>query len=381
MFDWHSVFAVDPANSRHLVAPDIRNGVIKETIDGGMTWTPMTALTDLVTDSGRYLLWDGDEYHMQVTFLGFDPYRAGRLWVGTRDNGVFHHETSGDFAFDGTHAIKYVTAVTTTPGPVSYISSYGRGLWKLDETIDLHLPILNICAINPILCLIRVPGDPAEHRWDRREWVERDAALLVGGRIVGIDDANGPIASVEVTPGAYFVRPNAPDKPLPFKVVQTEKPRGFSGNKAALMAMQKNEVITGLVLNGAKLDSIVTMPRPITKADVTRAAAPPKPLPQRQPRLLVSSPGRGTGMPIVKRSGGELAVYGLNFDVDPDGGLAIVLVDGVAIDKLQLTPKGEAGGTIKLPALATGKHVIEVRPKRGRAAVAEFAVAAGEDER
>ena len=206
--------------------------------------------------------------------------------------------------------------------------------------------------------------------------MQRDVIFAVNGRILGIDAGNGPIFSIDVTPGTLLVRPNAPGAPLPFKVVETEKGTGFYGMKAAEAALQKNEVINGLLVNGGKLESLVSMQRPLTKEDLLPATLPQK-APARQPRVVLAGNVPGSGIAIVSRN--RLAISVTVFDVDPDGGLAIVLVDGVAIDKLQVSPKGVAGGTVKLPRLSVGKHTLEVRQKVGRA-TAEFLVTDAEDE-
>src|SRR6185503_3294567 len=54
MFAWYEVFAVDPLDSRHLIAPDVINEKMMQTWDGGDNWAEIPLLTSLVTEAGRF---------------------------------------------------------------------------------------------------------------------------------------------------------------------------------------------------------------------------------------------------------------------------------------------------------------------------------------
>ena len=94
-FDWQVVFGVHPRNAEFIIAPDIVNGVVKMSRDGGSTWSTNQYLTNAVTQNGKYLLWDGRETRMQVTHIAFDPYNDDRIMVGTRDAGVICSRDGG----------------------------------------------------------------------------------------------------------------------------------------------------------------------------------------------------------------------------------------------------------------------------------------------
>src|SRR2546425_10818188 len=68
------------------IVPDIIDGVVKPSIDGGATWQPDTPLSQLVTESGSLRSRDGP--FTQVSTVGFDPACAGHILVGTRQAGV-----------------------------------------------------------------------------------------------------------------------------------------------------------------------------------------------------------------------------------------------------------------------------------------------------
>jgi len=132
-FDWQAVFGAHPKDWRFVIAPDIVNGDIKVTHDGGLTWTTDTALTSLVTDGGALRLWDGGAYLMQVTHIAFDPYRDGRILVGTREAGVLCSDDGGVHwgRIPKSRPILYATGFQFRQDGNTLISTYGRGLWSL----------------------------------------------------------------------------------------------------------------------------------------------------------------------------------------------------------------------------------------------------------
>jgi hypothetical protein len=72
-FAWDAVYGVDPKDSNFIIAPDIYNDVVRVSRNGGGSWTRDINLTKEVTKGGTLLLYDQDEYHMQVTCIKFDP--------------------------------------------------------------------------------------------------------------------------------------------------------------------------------------------------------------------------------------------------------------------------------------------------------------------
>ena len=134
-FDWHAVFAVDPHDPLFIIAPDGNNGVIKVTTDGGKSWATDQGLTKAVSEDGRLLMYL-DPWHCQVTHIAFDPDNSNRIAVGTRDAGVFlsfDHAASW-FKVPDSELALYVTGFffKSTEWPL-YVSTYGRGLWKIDR--------------------------------------------------------------------------------------------------------------------------------------------------------------------------------------------------------------------------------------------------------
>ncbi|HYE27747.1 MAG TPA: hypothetical protein VEA61_05885 [Allosphingosinicella sp.] len=134
--DWHAVFGADPNDWRFLIAPDIVSGVVKVSRDGGQTWATDQRLTAQVLKGGQLKMYDLDGYHMQVTKIAFDPYRRGRILVGTRDAGVICTTDNGKTwrTITNSGRISYVTGFHFYPNGAAHIASWGHGLWYLDRT-------------------------------------------------------------------------------------------------------------------------------------------------------------------------------------------------------------------------------------------------------
>jgi hypothetical protein len=140
-FDWQSVFGVNPINYRHVLVPDIVNGVMKVTRDAGATWVTDTMLTNLVTRYGVSKFYNGIP-NIQVSHISWDPYHTNRIVVGTRENGVIFSENGGVTwrrIRDSPNMI-FLTGFAFRPDNICYASTYGRGLWKIDFNVFVVSP-------------------------------------------------------------------------------------------------------------------------------------------------------------------------------------------------------------------------------------------------
>lgn len=135
-WDSHTVFGVDPYDWRFLIAPDVVAGDVKVSHDGGQSWAIDQRLTYQVLRGGGLKMRDGDDYHMQVTKIAFDPYRNGRILVGTRDAGVICTIDDGKTwrTIRDSDRISYVTGFHFYPNGAVHIASWGHGLWFLKAT-------------------------------------------------------------------------------------------------------------------------------------------------------------------------------------------------------------------------------------------------------
>jgi len=151
------VFAVDPNDPSHLLAPDVGFNQMKFSLDGGATWSSDAALTSLVTavdpstqqPSLRFSI-PNDSYSfsrvppgapLQVHAISFDPYHKGTILVGTEAAGIFL-STDGGKSWAPIPDSEKVTGISSfffidegrdnnNAFPEAIVSTYGRGLWKL----------------------------------------------------------------------------------------------------------------------------------------------------------------------------------------------------------------------------------------------------------
>lgn len=124
-----TVFAVDPSNPLHLIVVDADAGDMKQSTDGGLTWVVDNALTNAITAGGQF------QFGQTVHTIAFDPANSNTILVGTEANGVIA-------SFDRGQTWSKVIGSEQIPAVSSFwfdevrrniiVSSYGRGLWKLD---------------------------------------------------------------------------------------------------------------------------------------------------------------------------------------------------------------------------------------------------------
>ncbi len=130
------MFGVDPYDWRFLIAPDKVAGDVKVSRDGGQTWVKDHRLTAQVLQGGRLKMYDASDYRMQVTKIAFDPYKEGRILVGTRDAGVICTTDDGKTwrTIKNSERINYVTGFHFYPNGAVHIASWGHGIWFLQKT-------------------------------------------------------------------------------------------------------------------------------------------------------------------------------------------------------------------------------------------------------
>jgi photosystem II stability/assembly factor-like uncharacterized protein len=135
-FDKHAIYAVNPLNWAHLIAPDIGANDMKVTRDGGKTWFTMQGLTAQVLRGGALRMYGGRADLMNVTEIAFDPYNAGRILVGTRDAGIICSANDGRTwrTIYDSDKVQYITGFHFHPNGTVYVSAYGHGLWRIKAT-------------------------------------------------------------------------------------------------------------------------------------------------------------------------------------------------------------------------------------------------------
>lgn len=197
-FATYPVFGVDSRLWFHVIAPDIISGQMMETWDGGESWNGMPGLTSLVTNTGDLLFhteldgWDGAPL---VTAVSFSPQDPSLVLVGTSEGGIFFSSDRGETwkkVIDSERAT-HVTSFFWENANTIFISTYGRGLWKLGNRRIVVADAFNqFCAGCDVVSNDGAPGRPPF-----------DASVLVfEGRILGVRTDNRRLREVFVTPGS-----------------------------------------------------------------------------------------------------------------------------------------------------------------------------------
>lgn len=122
---------VDPHDPNHLLVADRGTDRVLQSVDGGNSWVVDTQLTALVTAGGVF------DFDGALSAVAFDPnpVASGTILVGTDAAGIMA-STDGGASWTKLAGSQVVTAVTSffldeVRGTI-IVSSYGRGLWKLE---------------------------------------------------------------------------------------------------------------------------------------------------------------------------------------------------------------------------------------------------------
>jgi Ca2+-binding RTX toxin-like protein len=123
-----AIFAVDPNRPNRLLAFDATDQNVKGSTNGGTSWTVDNLLTQLVRDNGKL------NFNSQGGAIAFDNADGRRILVGTLAAGSLASFDDGAswMNIDGSLGATSVTAFLFDEQRADvFISSYGRGLWKM----------------------------------------------------------------------------------------------------------------------------------------------------------------------------------------------------------------------------------------------------------
>lgn len=351
MFAWYQVFAVDPFDADHLIAPDVVSQKMMETFDGADNWSENAALTSAVTGNGAFLF--RDKIHPHASAISFSPDDPNSVAVGTMQGGVL---VSGDRGktwtkVPGSEAATYITSIEFRTAHEAIVSTYGRGLWRLrwqilrappDFARSCRLP----CSIRPFAPFV----DPVP-------WT--GAVLAFHGRIQGARIVSGALRELFVRPGssvAFFADANDFAN---VQITETMEVMGLRG--AGRATMPADALLVGLVFADGKLAGAVVANSMLPMYEPS--------LKEQNPPLRVGSEEPPTaGKPYVhlnpSTSGdnaveiGELiAVAGRGF---PPGIAIEIVIDDRIAERIQTDENGEFA--IRLPSPAEfGLHRVVVR--------------------
>ena len=384
-FDWHAAFAVNPGDPEHLLAPDVVNGVVKVSRDGGATWTTDTALTNSITRDGRILMADPGQgpYFTQVIQISFNPEDPFQIFVGTRESGVVYTRDGGRSwtRASGSDKVTYVTGFVFLRDGRVLLSSYGQGLWILDPGSRFTtFPVDLFCGGRS--CQLRFPpnAQPDPPPWDL---AHVDVFAAIGGTFNGIRfGPGGEIEEMTTTPGARAVRylPGGPPA-QDIGVFGSEQGAGFGELRKYLDAtLGPGETINALVVDpkSRRLLAILSDGKPFDQDDPKGegerrinaqpgASAPADPSDDQpdRPYFTITTSLRSGGTAVLGEDN-RMVVAGRGFRFGPGSGPVTVEIDGRRVHgaPAQVRQDGTVAFDLTAPAtLAYGGHSIRLVQK------------------
>ncbi|MEO8036514.1 MAG: hypothetical protein ABI837_18905, partial [Acidobacteriota bacterium] len=359
-FAYYQVLGIDPGNAFHIIAPDVVNQRMMETRDGGENWTEVPGLTNLVTDSGRFLFrtdligfgW-GTIFPI-VTAVSFSPQDPRLVLVGTSEGGIFASNDNGAHwgKISGSERATYITSFFWKNANEVHVSTYGRGLWKL-RNIRIAVPPAfdELCPTCGVVSNDAGPGRPPF----------AGGVLVFEGIVLGAKTNNGQLSEVFVTPGSSVIFLGDQDGPQKDIAITEAGPKDV--DPAGLEPLPKGPdgwIVTGLVFGeGNKLtgtvfvDSEMTLLPPVSFEMVGGSTESPT---RGTPYVsLTSDDFRGVAA-VLPNEKFELA--GSDFAA----GTYEVFIDGVST---KLSVAADRTGSFKTSVAAPstlGFHRVDVRP-------------------
>jgi antitoxin (DNA-binding transcriptional repressor) of toxin-antitoxin stability system len=357
MFAWYPVVGADPWSPGHLIAADVGTEQMKYSYDGGQSWYVDSELTSLMTEGGIYRFQSG-QFPMAST-IGFDPHARCHVLVGTVQNGIFRSTDSGR----SWKRIKNSTRVTNvssfyfpTKGQI-YVSTYGRGLWKL-----------RVSRPNPSRCtrFVTIPGRVwPPSIWDLLEHIERPFkwppdvpgwcpqctyVVIKHGQVTDLQQSDQGVRGFTMTGGfaaQFDARGNAIDLQIPNQYAPGAPSPELGKSLAGLRGKRPvPPVVRGLVLEGQKLRGLI--------ASDSELPVDAGPAPAVEARTRFSS----GGMALVE--GGEpITLYGTGFDESTERGEEVIItVDGMVVAREMRTLRGRLQATIRLDHVPGPREIV-----------------------
>lgn len=365
----HVVFAVDPRNPNHLIAPDVLQAQMKESWDGGDTWTNRTDLTALFTADGAFKFTDG--IFPQVTAISFSQDDPNLVAAGTAQTGIFISSDRGATwaLVPGSERATDITALEWADPTHLIVSTYGRGLWSVIQLLNLS-PTWRcgvLCHGIPARGIIDPLWDPTPERLAR-------SLVVLDGRVQGARTAGPYLTELYVSPGSNVMWRG--EGPAPEVAIHTSSEwmglptglgdrRPLKGSKSvvALALSERNQPI-----------GLVTSPRPIASTGLLPPPAPPAPGRDRpfKARAVGVTRSPTVGQPYVEirslQGGGSRVAPGEPLRVSargfPPGAAVAMEVDDGPAQPAKVTAEGRLSFQVQAPR-REGRHTLIARDSQG----------------
>jgi hypothetical protein len=233
------VFAVDPANTQHLIAPDVVNEKMMQTADGGDNWTEIPDLTSQITNNGEFLFrrW----ILPQASAISFSPDDPNMVAIGTWQSGIFVSSDRGAawYKIPDTDPITHVTSIEWRTANDAIVSTYGRGLWRISW--KRVRPLVDLEKLCKAPCIV-LPIPPVEQPIEQLA----QGVLVFGGTVQGAKVSRGVLRELFISPGSSVIFFGDVKKRPELKLTESRKRMGFAGVSLP-RAPQRNDLV-GLTL-------------------------------------------------------------------------------------------------------------------------------------
>ena len=304
------VFGADPAAPNHLLAPDIIDGQMKASSDGGITWYPLPNLTTAVTDTGKFLP-QRKEQSLAST-IAWDPTNSCHILVGTMQNGVIRSTDGGSTwkKIKGSDIVPWVSSFFFPPTGSIWMSSHGRGLWTI--SVDRRRPAGGRCLFPPppgtvvvLDSLVVAPFSGAAPRpftglGDSLMCATCSLLVMQKGWVTEVELEGDRVREIAISNGSVLqLRRSGQEIPLTVPNVYRES-AGANVRRIAGRAYTSERRVQGVILDGTRVVALV-----LGRDEIPIASA-------REPVLLVSSAGRSR-IPSVAEAGDSVRVQGRGF--------------------------------------------------------------------
>lgn len=239
------VFAVDPGDPDHVIATDVVTGVVKQTTNGGDDWQAIPSLSNAATETdlqfaaplnGPVL---GRVFSL-VTAVSFSPQDPSVVLAGTSEGGIYvsnDHGTNWQ-RIAGTERLPNVTSFAWENANRVYVSTFGRGLWRLENrTVEGPASFNDLCGGT---CEVVATDGSSRPPFDQ-------SVMVFEGLVLGVRREDKQVREVFVTPGSSIVF-TGDTKDTQDSIVITESDGGNKGEYESLPRGPAEWMAKGIVL-------------------------------------------------------------------------------------------------------------------------------------